>query len=106
GRRLVDQRAVAAAEVAEPERGVVTRIPLDPGVLAAHQVVPFGVELDRGRLVATDGERGDALERELLDLMGLRAAEMANDDSPHGVPLPRGGPWAARRGRCLGYSRR
>src|SRR5262249_17939275 len=79
----VEQGAVAAAEIGEPERdpAALALLDSDRRMLAADHVIPFRVIRDGRAGVAADQDVIQALQRNLLDLIGFRAAEVANDDS-------------------------
>ncbi len=74
---LVDVGAVAAVQVDDREPVLVGRILQDPGVLAPHEIVAFGVEPYVRRQVAPDEQIAGLVEGDRFDLLPLGAAQMS-----------------------------
>ena len=93
----VDEGAVAAVEVCDGEDRGVVRVLRDARVLAPDEVVTVRVVTDGRRRVAPQNQLFDVIEGELLDLVGLRAAQVPENYALHESLLGSGSSGAGRR---------
>ena len=80
---LVDESSVTALQVRQQEAIRIGRILHDPGVIAAHQVLPVRIEVDVCAWVPADEDFPEPLERNVFHLIRLHASQVTNDDLLH-----------------------
>ena len=85
--RAIDQGAVAAAGIADGERERICPFDANDGMAPADEFVLIGIEGDGCVRVPAEGKLLRTVQRELLDLINLRAAQVRDDDVPHDCPL-------------------
>jgi hypothetical protein len=74
---------VAAVKIREHEAIRIGRVPADPGVVTAHQVLAVDVESDLSGCLSPDQDLAETLEGNFFHLIGLRPIQVTNNDIWH-----------------------
>jgi hypothetical protein len=85
--RAIDEGAIAATHITDGERQRIRLYDTENGMTPANELVFVGIEGDGCVRVPAERELLRTVQRELLDLINLRAAQMRDDDVPHDRPL-------------------